>query len=166
MDALVKQVSSPLDLLQPTTLQHSTMSNHQALVEALLMKSILGQELVDTKFHIFSGCSAHLLKVVRLQALSANDVVLTACSEFLAELLSRAGSPDVTFVDFDGGSVFEGCRYERHNFFSRWATCTRQPTLLCEILLRDRNQQGMLAHYHESVHLTEQRGHQYRRIYA
>ncbi|KAG2114968.1 hypothetical protein BD769DRAFT_1363583 [Suillus cothurnatus] len=83
------------------------MSNHQALVEALLMKSILGQELVDTKFHIFSGCSAHLRKVVRLQALSANDVVLTARSEFFAELLSRAGSPDATFVDFDGGSVFE-----------------------------------------------------------
>jgi hypothetical protein len=39
--------------------------------------------------------------------LSANDVVLTARSEFFAELLSRAGSPDATFVDFDGGSVFE-----------------------------------------------------------
>ncbi|KAG1896542.1 uncharacterized protein F5891DRAFT_1175124 [Suillus fuscotomentosus] len=31
------------------------MSNHQALVETLLMKSILGQELVNTKFHMFSG---------------------------------------------------------------------------------------------------------------
>jgi hypothetical protein len=61
------------------------MSNHQALVEALLMKSILGQELVDTKFHIFSGRSAHLRKVTQLQVLSANDVVLTARSDFFAE---------------------------------------------------------------------------------
>ncbi|KAG2114186.1 uncharacterized protein F5147DRAFT_678317 [Suillus discolor] len=83
------------------------MSNHQALVEALLMKSILGQELVDTKFHIFSGRSAHLRKVIRLQDLSANDIVLTARSVFFAELLSRTGSPDATFVDFDGGSEFE-----------------------------------------------------------
>ncbi|KAG1808002.1 uncharacterized protein BJ212DRAFT_1385004 [Suillus subaureus] len=83
--------------LEPTTLQHSTMSNHQALIEALLMKSILGQELVDTKFHIFSGRSAHPRKVIRLQALSANDVVLTARSEFFAQLLSRARSPDATF---------------------------------------------------------------------
>ncbi|KAG1854123.1 hypothetical protein C8R48DRAFT_776914 [Suillus tomentosus] len=82
------------------------MSNHQALVEALLMKSILGQELVDTKFHVFSGRSAHLRKVIRLQDLSANDIVLTARSVFFAELLSRTGSPDATFVDFDGGSEF------------------------------------------------------------
>ncbi|KAG2047098.1 hypothetical protein BDR06DRAFT_976984 [Suillus hirtellus] len=84
------------------------MANHQALVEALLMKSILGQELVDTKFHMFSGRrSRHLRKVFRLQALSANDVVLTARSEFFAELLSRTGSPDATFVDFGDGSEFE-----------------------------------------------------------
>ncbi|KAG2054174.1 hypothetical protein BDR06DRAFT_955787 [Suillus hirtellus] len=83
------------------------MSNHQALVEVLLMKSILGQQLVDTKFHVFSGRSAHSRKVIRLQALSANDIVLTAHSEFFAELLSRTGSPDATFVDFDGGSEFE-----------------------------------------------------------
>lgn len=49
------------------------------------MKSILGQELVDTKFHIFSGRSAHLRKVTQLQVLSANDVVLTARSDFFAE---------------------------------------------------------------------------------
>ncbi|KAG1723782.1 uncharacterized protein EDB91DRAFT_1063214 [Suillus paluster] len=83
------------------------MSNHQALVEALLMKSILGQELVDTEFHLFSRRSENPRKVTRLQALSANDVALTARSEFFAELLSRTGPSDVTFVDFDGGSVFE-----------------------------------------------------------
>ncbi|KAG1882435.1 hypothetical protein F4604DRAFT_1744063, partial [Suillus subluteus] len=83
------------------------MSDHQAIVEVLLMKSILGQELVDTKFHLFSGRSAHSRKVSQLQALSANDVVLTARSDFLAELLSRTGPPDATFVDFDDGSVFE-----------------------------------------------------------
>ncbi|KAG2143597.1 hypothetical protein DEU56DRAFT_910729 [Suillus clintonianus] len=83
------------------------MSNHQALVEALLMKSLLGYELVDTKFHLFSGRSAHPRKVTRLQALSANDIVLTARSEFFAELLSGTGSPDATFVDFDGGSAYE-----------------------------------------------------------
>ncbi|KAG2102869.1 uncharacterized protein F5147DRAFT_654944 [Suillus discolor] len=58
------------------------MSNHEALVKALLMKLILGQELVDTKFHIFSSRSTHLL-------------------------LSRTGSSDATFVDFRGGSEFE-----------------------------------------------------------
>ncbi|KAG1774644.1 hypothetical protein EV702DRAFT_1200228 [Suillus placidus] len=83
------------------------MSDRQALVEALLMKSILGQDLVDTKFHLFSGRSAHSRKVSRLQALSANDVVLTARSDFFAELLSRTGSPDATFVDLDNGSAFE-----------------------------------------------------------
>ncbi|KAG2028486.1 hypothetical protein BDR03DRAFT_1078038, partial [Suillus americanus] len=83
------------------------MSDRQALVEALLMKSILGQDLVDTKFHLFSGRSAHSRKVSRLQALSANDVVLTARSDFFAELLSRTGSPDATFVDLDSGSAFE-----------------------------------------------------------
>ncbi|KAG1882433.1 hypothetical protein F4604DRAFT_1744055, partial [Suillus subluteus] len=83
------------------------MSDHQALVDALLMKSILGQELVDTKFHLFSGRSAHSRKVSQLQALSANDVVLTARSDFLAELLSRTAPPDATFVDFDSGSAFE-----------------------------------------------------------
>ncbi|KAG1899616.1 uncharacterized protein F5891DRAFT_1189426 [Suillus fuscotomentosus] len=83
------------------------MSNHQAPVEALLMKSILGQQLVDTKLHTFSSRSAHPRKVIRPQALFANDVVLIARSEFFAELLSRTGSPDATFVDFDGGSEFE-----------------------------------------------------------
>ncbi|KAG2157665.1 uncharacterized protein EDB93DRAFT_1246732 [Suillus bovinus] len=83
------------------------MSNQQALVEALLMKSILGQELVDTKFHLFSGRSAHLRKVSRLQALSANNVLLTARSEFFAQLLSRTEGPDAALVEFDGGSVFE-----------------------------------------------------------
>ncbi|KAG2087725.1 hypothetical protein BD769DRAFT_1529732 [Suillus cothurnatus] len=61
------------------------MSDHQALVEALLMKSILGQDLVDTKFHLFSGRSPLSRKTSQLQALSANDVVLTARSEFFAE---------------------------------------------------------------------------------
>jgi hypothetical protein len=61
------------------------MSDHQALVEALLMKSILGQDLVDTKFHLFSGRSPLSSKTSQLQALSANDVVLTARSEFFAE---------------------------------------------------------------------------------
>ncbi|KAG0697502.1 hypothetical protein DFH29DRAFT_1003678 [Suillus ampliporus] len=83
------------------------MSNHQALVEALLMKSILGQELVDTQFHLFSGRSVNPRKVTRLQALSANDVVLAARSDFFAELSSRTGSTDATFVDFDGDSAFE-----------------------------------------------------------
>lgn len=83
------------------------MSNHQALIEALLMKSILGQDLVDTKFHLFSSRSAHSRKVSRLQSLSANDVVLAACSDFFAELSSRTGLPDATFVDFEGGSALE-----------------------------------------------------------
>ncbi|KAG2037930.1 hypothetical protein BDR03DRAFT_981933 [Suillus americanus] len=83
------------------------MSDHQALVEALLMKSILGQELIDTKFHLFSSRPPHPRKVSQLQALSANDVVLTARSVFLGELLSRTGPPDATFVDFDGSSAFE-----------------------------------------------------------
>lgn len=83
------------------------MSDHQALVEALLMKSILGQELVDTKFHLYSGRSAHSHKVSRLQALSGNDVVLAARSDFFAQLSSRTAPPDATLVDFDGGSAFE-----------------------------------------------------------
>lgn len=83
------------------------MSDHQALVEALLMKSILGQELIDTKFHLFSSRPSHPRKVSQLQSLSANDVVLTARSDFLGELLSRTGPPDATFVDFDGSSAFE-----------------------------------------------------------
>ncbi|KAG2143602.1 hypothetical protein DEU56DRAFT_979293 [Suillus clintonianus] len=83
------------------------MTDHRALVEALLMKLLLGQELIDTKFHLFSGRSAHQRRVTRLQALSANDVVLTARCNFFAEISSRAGSPDTTFVDFDGSSAFE-----------------------------------------------------------
>jgi hypothetical protein len=83
------------------------MSDHQALVEALLMKSILGQDLVDTKFHLYSARLPLSRKTSQLQALSANDVVLTARSEFFAELLSRTGPSDATFVDFDDGSVFE-----------------------------------------------------------
>lgn len=71
------------------------------------MKSILGQELVDTKFHLFSGRSAHSRKVSRLQALSGNDVVLAARSDFFAQLSSRTAPPDATLVDFDGGSTFE-----------------------------------------------------------
>ncbi|KAG1722910.1 hypothetical protein EDB19DRAFT_1765883, partial [Suillus lakei] len=102
-----KNISSCTCRLEPTTLQYSTISDHQALVEALLMKSILGQELIDTKFHLFSGRSAHSRKVTRLQALSANDVVLTARSEFFAELSSRTGPSDATFVDFDGSSALE-----------------------------------------------------------
>lgn len=83
------------------------MSDYQALVEALLMKSILGQELVDTKFHLFSARSVHSRKVSRPQALSGNDVVLAARSDFFAELSSRTGPPDATLVDFDDSSAFE-----------------------------------------------------------
>jgi hypothetical protein len=61
------------------------MSTPQALVEALLMKSILGEELIDTKFHLFSGRSAHTGKVTRIQALAANDVILTSRSQFFDE---------------------------------------------------------------------------------
>ena len=100
------------------------MSTPQALVETLLMKSILGQELTDTKFHFFSGRSVHTRQLTRLQALWANDVVLTSRSEFFAEcklafhmagylthrqlVLSKTESSDATFVDFDCGSIFEG----------------------------------------------------------
>ncbi|KAG1818191.1 uncharacterized protein BJ212DRAFT_1480008 [Suillus subaureus] len=114
------------------------MSDHQALVEALLMKSILGQGLVDTKFHLFSGCSAHSRKVSQVQALSANDVVLTARSDFFAErklfftceggelaydlsltVLSRTGPPDATFVDFDDDSAFEdGMGFDDYGYAS------------------------------------------------
>ncbi|KAG1794268.1 uncharacterized protein BJ212DRAFT_1490142 [Suillus subaureus] len=73
------------------------MSNHQALIEALLMKSILGQELAAQHIH----ASHPTPSLVRQRRCS------DSASEFFAQLLSRARSPDATFVDFDGGSAFD-----------------------------------------------------------
>ncbi|OJA15814.1 hypothetical protein AZE42_09162 [Rhizopogon vesiculosus] len=96
------------------------MSTPEALVEALLMKSILGEELVDTKFHLFSGRSIPTCNVTRLQALSANDVVLTSRSDFFAGLLSKVESSasDPTFIDFDDGSALEDNALDDYGYAS------------------------------------------------
>ncbi|OAX33214.1 hypothetical protein K503DRAFT_804550 [Rhizopogon vinicolor AM-OR11-026] len=94
------------------------MSTPKALVEALLMKSILGEELIDTKFHLFSGRSIPTRSVTRLQALSVNDVVLASRSDFFAELLSKVESSDSTFIDFDDDSALEDNALDDYGYAS------------------------------------------------
>ncbi|KAH7882004.1 hypothetical protein F5I97DRAFT_1910981 [Phlebopus sp. FC_14] len=67
-------------------------------IEELLRKLLLGQELVNTQFHLFSRRSKATRKVVGRRVLYTNDALLTANVQFFADLLSSSDA-DLTQSD-------------------------------------------------------------------
>ncbi|KIJ57947.1 hypothetical protein HYDPIDRAFT_34652 [Hydnomerulius pinastri MD-312] len=60
----------------------------QAPVELLLRKSLLGEELINTQFHLFSSRSKSSGKVSKPRTLCANNVLLTESAKYFLDLLS------------------------------------------------------------------------------
>ena len=56
-----------------------------AQLDALVLKSLLGEDVVDIKFHLFSSRSKRKRRVFRPRALHANSKLLSENSTFLAD---------------------------------------------------------------------------------
>ena len=57
----------------------------QERIEEFLRKSLLGEELVNTQFHLFSARSAPSGRVVKPRVLCANNVLLAKSSKYFLD---------------------------------------------------------------------------------
>ncbi|KAF8124559.1 hypothetical protein EV363DRAFT_1435290 [Boletus edulis] len=60
----------------------------QARIEEFMRKRLLGEELIDTQFHLFSARSPLAGRVLKPRALCANNVLLAKSSKYFLDLLS------------------------------------------------------------------------------
>jgi len=81
-------------------------SDKDERIKGLLRKSLLGEELINTQFHLFTARSARSHKAIRPRALFANDILLVKSSDYFAKLLIEKHIAD-TLVDFS-----ERCPYD------------------------------------------------------
>ncbi|KAL4071473.1 hypothetical protein V8B97DRAFT_1917308 [Scleroderma yunnanense] len=65
------------------------MTDNSAQVDTLLLKSLLGENIVDINFYAFSSRSKQKQKIFRPRALHANSKILSERSPCLADLLSE-----------------------------------------------------------------------------
>ncbi|KAG6377271.1 hypothetical protein JVT61DRAFT_15054 [Boletus reticuloceps] len=63
-------------------------SGKQQRIEEFLRKSLLGEELINTQFHLFSSRSVPSSRLTKPRALCANNVLLTKSSTYFVDLLS------------------------------------------------------------------------------
>ncbi|KIK82044.1 hypothetical protein PAXRUDRAFT_832440 [Paxillus rubicundulus Ve08.2h10] len=74
----------------------------QAQIDALLLKSLLGEELIHTQFHLFSSRSHKNATVGNPRVLCVNNVIAAESSSYFANLLNREeGFSDAAIFDFD-----------------------------------------------------------------
>ncbi|KAF8450976.1 hypothetical protein L210DRAFT_691505 [Boletus edulis BED1] len=72
-------------------------------LEGLVKKLLLGEELVNTQFHLFSAKSPTSGHVMKPRVLCANNALLAQSSTYFMDLLSRdISSSDPSFVDLVG----------------------------------------------------------------
>ncbi|KAH7926217.1 hypothetical protein BV22DRAFT_1009619 [Leucogyrophana mollusca] len=83
------------------------MSTKQERIDALLRKSLLGEELINTQFHLYSTRSRRTGQVTTPRALFANNILLTESAEYFAKLLGECRSDDPTLIDFDSDTPLE-----------------------------------------------------------
>ncbi|KAF8554150.1 hypothetical protein OG21DRAFT_1484930 [Imleria badia] len=98
------------------------MSDHskQARIEELLRKSLLGDELVNTQFHLFSARSPPSRRVLKPRVLCANNVLLAKSSKYFLDLLSSDVNPsDPSLVDLtDDHDVPSNARIDDYGYGS------------------------------------------------
>ncbi|KAF9228261.1 hypothetical protein BS17DRAFT_773370 [Gyrodon lividus] len=63
-------------------------ASKQERIEELLRKSLLGEELINTQFHLFSARSVSSGRVVNPRVLCANNVLLIKSSKYFLDLLA------------------------------------------------------------------------------
>lgn len=68
----------PIPSLPPTM----SDSSKQDRIEELLRKSLLGEELVDTQFHLYSARSSPSGRILKPRVLCANNVLLAKSSTY------------------------------------------------------------------------------------
>ncbi|EGN92310.1 hypothetical protein SERLA73DRAFT_191353 [Serpula lacrymans var. lacrymans S7.3] len=86
-------------------------------VDALLRKSLLGEELINTQFHLFTAHSVRSHKAIRPRALFANDVLLEG-SEYFTKLLVHKQDADGV-VDFSERNPYvEGLSLDDYDYAS------------------------------------------------
>ncbi|KIJ59615.1 hypothetical protein HYDPIDRAFT_118398 [Hydnomerulius pinastri MD-312] len=77
-------------------------SSKQSGIEELLRKSLLGEELINTQFHLFSARSTSSGRAIAPRVLCANNALLTESSKYFLDLLSSEGKPsDTSLIDID-----------------------------------------------------------------
>ena len=60
-------------------------SSKQERIEEFLRKSLLGEELIDTQFHLFSARSAPSGRLTKPRVLCANNVLLAKSSKYFVD---------------------------------------------------------------------------------
>ncbi|KAH0826789.1 hypothetical protein J3R83DRAFT_5207 [Lanmaoa asiatica] len=77
----------------------------QERIEEFLRKSLLGEELINTQFHLFSARSIPSSRLTKPRVLCANNVLLAKSSKYFLDLLSSDINPsDPSMVDLTDGN--------------------------------------------------------------
>ncbi|KAF8124553.1 hypothetical protein EV363DRAFT_1586821 [Boletus edulis] len=66
----------------------SLVDSGKQRIEEFLRKSLLGEELINTQFHLFSSRSVPSSRLTKPRALGANNVLLAKSSKYFVDLLS------------------------------------------------------------------------------
>ncbi|KAI9458726.1 hypothetical protein HD554DRAFT_2317107 [Boletus coccyginus] len=92
----------------------------QERIEELLRKSLLGEELVNTQFHLFSAKSSPSGRVLKPRVLCANNILLSKNSTYFLDLLSSDINPsDSSLVDLtDDNDVPSSARIDDYGYGS------------------------------------------------
>ncbi|KAF9228262.1 hypothetical protein BS17DRAFT_877595 [Gyrodon lividus] len=78
------------------------MTSKQAQLDTLLLKSLLGEELIHTQFHLFSSRSCRKETIGNPRVLCVNNVIASQSSPYFAKLLNKEeGFADDAIFDCD-----------------------------------------------------------------
>ncbi|KIJ07650.1 hypothetical protein PAXINDRAFT_19175 [Paxillus involutus ATCC 200175] len=78
------------------------MTSKQAQLDTLLLKSLLGEELIHTQFYLFSSRSRKNETIGNPNVLCVNNVIAAQSSPYFANLLNKEeGFSDAAIFDFD-----------------------------------------------------------------
>ncbi|KAF8834945.1 hypothetical protein BDN67DRAFT_503869 [Paxillus ammoniavirescens] len=78
------------------------MTSKQAQLDTLLLKSLLGEELIHTQFHLFSSRSCKNETIGNPRVLCVNNVIAAQSSSYFANLLNKEeGFSDAAIFDLD-----------------------------------------------------------------
>ncbi|KIK82042.1 hypothetical protein PAXRUDRAFT_14935 [Paxillus rubicundulus Ve08.2h10] len=81
-------------------------ASKQERIEELIRKSLLGEELINTQFHLFSARSVSPGRVTKPRVLCANNVLLAKSSKYFLDLLeSGTITSDPSLVDIADSDV-------------------------------------------------------------
>ncbi|KAF8837052.1 hypothetical protein BDN67DRAFT_244089 [Paxillus ammoniavirescens] len=99
-------------------------TSQQERIEELIRKSLLGEELINTQFHLFSARSISPGRVAKPRVLCANNVLLTKSSKYFLDLLgSETITSDPSLVNIaDNDEVPSSIQTDYYGYESQSAT--------------------------------------------